>query len=110
MRAVVLVLALSAVVVVFTSSGARPGPAPVAASAVLQPVSTSDSHAKIDFPTQIKPIFEARCQPCHFNGGKVYDTMPFDRPETIKRLGTKLFTRIKDEHEQQLIREFLAAN
>ena len=63
---------------------------------------------KPDFDTEIKPIFQARCQPCHFPGGKVYDHLPFDKPETITRLGTKLFTRIKDEKEQRLIREFLA--
>ena len=62
---------------------------------------------KIDFDTEIKPIFQARCQPCHFQGGKVYDKMPFDKPETITRLGTKLFTRIKDEQERSVIREFL---
>jgi hypothetical protein len=62
----------------------------------------------VDFDTEIKPIFEARCQPCHFRGGKVYDKMPFDRPETIKTLGTKLFTRIRDENERSLIRAFLA--
>ena len=62
---------------------------------------------KVDFNTEIKPIFQARCQPCHFQGGKVYNEMPFDKPETITRLGTKLFTRIKDEKEQRLIREFL---
>jgi uncharacterized membrane protein len=64
--------------------------------------------ARVDFSTQIKPVLQAKCQPCHFNGGKVYAQMPFDRPETIKTLGTKLFTRIKDEHERQLIRDFLA--
>ncbi|MCU1264813.1 MAG: hypothetical protein JWM21_1131 [Acidobacteria bacterium] len=63
---------------------------------------------KVDFATQIRPILEARCQPCHFNGGKQYAHLPFDRAETIKFLGTKLFTRIKDEKEQRLIREFLA--
>src|SRR5262245_56495137 len=63
---------------------------------------------KVDFSTQIKPMLQAKCQPCHFSGGKVYDKMPFDRPETIKTLGTKLFTRIKDENERSLIREFLA--
>ena len=63
---------------------------------------------KPDFATEIKPILQARCQPCHFQGGKVYDELPFDKPETITRLGTKLFTRIKDEKEQRLIREFLA--
>jgi hypothetical protein len=63
---------------------------------------------KVDFATQIRPILESRCQPCHFSGGKVYDRLPFDRPETIKTLGTKLFTRIKDEIERRLIREFLS--
>ena len=62
---------------------------------------------KPDFDTEIKPIFQTRCQPCHFQGGQVYDKMPFDKPETITRLGTKLFTRIKDEKERTLIREFL---
>jgi len=64
---------------------------------------------KLDFNTDIKPIFQARCQPCHFQGGQVYDKMPFDKPETIRRLGTKLFTRIKDEKERAVIREFLDA-
>ena len=63
---------------------------------------------KPDFEKEIKPIFQSRCIPCHFQGGKVYDKMPFDKPETITKLGTKLFTRIKDEKEQRLIREFLA--
>jgi cytochrome c5 len=63
---------------------------------------------KPDFETEIRPIFQTKCQPCHFPGGKVYDRMPFDKAETINRLGTKLFTRIKDEKEQGLIREFLA--
>ena len=65
---------------------------------------------KVDFATQIRPILETKCQPCHFSGGKVYDRLPFDRPETIKTLGTKLFTRIKDEDERRVIREFLAQN
>jgi hypothetical protein len=37
----------------------------------------------------------------------MYQRLPFDRQETIKALGTKLFTRIKDEKERSLIREFL---
>ena len=70
--------------------------------------SGSTAPAKIDFATQIKPIFQARCQPCHFSGGTMYQRLPFDRQDTIKALGTKLFTRIKDEKERSLIREFLA--
>jgi hypothetical protein len=37
----------------------------------------------------------------------MYGRLPFDRPETMEKLGTKLFTRIKDEKERQLIRDFL---
>jgi len=38
----------------------------------------------------------------------MYDRLPFDRAETIQHLGTRLFTRIKAEDEQALIRQFLA--
>ncbi|MGZ5020242.1 MAG: hypothetical protein ACXWAV_07425 [Chthoniobacterales bacterium] len=62
----------------------------------------------IDFATQIQPILSSRCMPCHFQGGIMYDRLPFDQPKTITTLREKLFTRIKDENEQQLIREFLA--
>jgi hypothetical protein len=67
----------------------------------------SDS-TKIDFKTSIQPILASRCQPCHFAGGKMYAKLPFDDPKTIRMLGTKLFSRIKDEKEQALIRKFLA--
>ena len=63
---------------------------------------------KIDFESQIEPLLKSKCLPCHFSGGKVYDKLPFDRAETVKTLGTKLFTRIHDENERKLIREFLA--
>jgi hypothetical protein len=62
----------------------------------------------VDFETQVRPILEARCQPCHFTGGKMYKQLPFDRPQTIRTLGTKMFTRIKDEREQGILRAFLA--
>jgi hypothetical protein len=62
----------------------------------------------VDFARDVRPIIDPHCQPCHFTGGKVYGKMPFDRPETIVRLGTKLFTRIKDERQRAVIRQFLA--
>ena len=39
----------------------------------------------------------------------MYDRLPFDRPETLRQLGQKMFTRIKDEDSQKTIRRFLAA-
>src|SRR5258705_11853576 len=107
MRKGLLILALIGAVILVLwgrarlhASGSNPS---VLAAAPL----TSGKAPKPNFETDIKPIFQAKCQPCHFQGGQVYDKMPFDKPETITRLGTKLFTRIKDEKEQRLIREFL---
>jgi hypothetical protein len=77
-------------------------PAPASASA---PASTAK--ARVDFDTQLKPIFKSKCMPCHFSGGKMYDSLPFDKPETIRKLGTKMFTRIKEQDERRLIEDFL---
>jgi hypothetical protein len=71
-------------------------------------ISASPTNAKVDFDSQIAPLLKSKCMPCHFSGGKVYDKLPFDRAQTIKTLGTKLFTRIHDENERKLIREFLS--
>jgi hypothetical protein len=73
-------------------------PAPTVAGAV----------AAADFTRDVRPILEKHCEPCHFPGGKMYERLPFDRAETIHTLGTKLFTRIKAEDEQAVIRRFLA--
>lgn len=78
-----------------------------AVSFVFSIVVAGDARA-IDFKSQVQPIFEARCQPCHFAGGKMYSKLPFDRPATITLLGDKLFTRIKDEKSQTVIRAFIA--
>jgi hypothetical protein len=72
-----------------------------------QPVASSEPKARVDFDAQLKPIFQSKCMPCHFSGGKVYDRLPFDKPATIKKLGTRLFTRIKDEQDRKLIEDFL---
>ena len=70
--------------------------------------SVAPSDRKVDFKTDVRPIFEAKCQPCHFPGGKMYDKLPFDRPETIVKLNERLFMRIKDEPSRATIRRFLA--
>jgi hypothetical protein len=38
----------------------------------------------------------------------MYDELPFDEPQTIRTLGTRLFSRIKDEEERRVITAFLA--
>jgi hypothetical protein len=81
-------------------------------AAPLQDVIASASAAaptKVDFSAEVRPIL-ARCTPCHFSGGKMYEKLPFDRPETVKKLGEKLFSRIQAENDRKIIREFLAQN
>jgi len=80
----------------------------VESGGVVKPATSSKPNARVDFDTQLKPIFQSKCMPCHFSGGKMYDRLPFDKPATIKKLGTRLFTRIKDEHDRKLIEDFLA--
>ena len=86
---------------------AEPGPAPSEPGPAVTAAAASRATARVDFATDVRPILESRCQPCHFAGGRMYERLPFDRPETILKLGPKLFTRIKDEDSQKTIRAFL---
>ena len=103
---VVLILIAAGLLLVEWGRFAKPLPptSMVSASAVATS-STAKTH--VDFDTQLKPIFKSRCMPCHFSGGQMYDRLPFDKPETIRKLGNKLFTRIKQEDERRLIEDFL---
>ena len=67
----------------------------------------ADSQRAGYFSANVLPIV-AKCQPCHFKGGKMYAQLPFDDSKTIRRLGAHLFTRIQDSQEQAIIRAFLA--
>ena len=113
MRAIPLLLAMF--LAVYAGACGHGNPAGSSATAPgLATLSFARSGKKPDFETQIKPIFQARCQPCHFSGGRVYDKMPFDKPETITRLGTKLFysdqRREGAESDQGVPRATLATN
>ena len=73
---------------------------------LLVNASTVNSHDT--FHASVEPMLKERCTPCHFAGGKMYNKLPFDRPETIVSLGERLFTRIKNEDQRAVIRKFLA--
>jgi len=91
-----------------TSSAAALAPGSGADAVAVTSTASAPAAAAADFAHDVRPILEKRCQPCHFEGGKMYERLPFARAETIQRLGTKLFTRIKAEDEQAVIRRFLA--
>jgi cytochrome c5 len=108
-RKAFLLAAFELIVLVTVSVALRTRSSKIATTAFAAPVSNS-SNAAPDFEKDVKPIFQARCQPCHFEGGQMYDKLPFDKSETITKLGTKLFTRIKDEKERRVIQNFLDAS
>ena len=104
-----IVLGMIAIGLSLIESGGVAKSASKAAVALPAIVATASSpKSRIDFETQLKPIFKSKCMPCHFQGGQMYDRLPFDRAETIRKLGTRLFTRIKEENDRRLIEEFLA--
>lgn len=76
--------------------------------ATFAPAPPAAPPKNVNFAKDVRPILEKRCQPCHFEGGKMYAQLPFDRAATVDTLGTKLFTRIKSKDEQAVIRAFLA--
>jgi len=87
------------------SPPAEPPPRPAA----IKAAPAVPAAAEADFDRTVKPILEKQCMPCHFTGGVMYGKLPFDRPETIRTLGEKLFTRIKAPADQAAIRAFLNA-
>jgi hypothetical protein len=105
MRVVLILIAAGLLLVEWGGFAKRVAPTSMVSAAAVATSSTAKAH--IDFDTQLKPIFKSKCMPCHFSGGQMYDRLPFDKPETIRKLGTKLFTRIKQEDERRLIEDFL---
>ena len=103
-----IVLGVIAMGLLLVESGGMTKPARTSDVATVANVSTSSAaKTRVDFDTQLKPIFKSKCMPCHFSGGQMYERLPFDRPETIRKLGTRLFTRIKEEDSRRLIEDFL---
>ena len=70
----------------------------------------SPGHDTINYKTQVLPILQKKCTPCHFSGGKMYDRMPFDNSQTIINHETGVLKRFKDEQENALIKQFIQQN
>lgn len=102
-----IVVGLIATGLLLAESGATRPMSKAYVSSTFPVAASSATTSRVDFDTQLKPIFKSKCMPCHFEGGKMYEELPFDRPETIRKLGDRLFTRIKEENDRRMIREFL---
>ena len=92
-----------------TCNGSKPNALTKSSPTMNKPTPSTQTLAeRPTFASDIRPMLQSSCQPCHFQGGQMYEKLPFDKPETITKLGTKLFTRITNEDQQLVIREFLS--
>ena len=74
---IVLMLIATGLLLVESGGVAKPaGTASIVSPARVLTLSTT----RVDFDTQLKPIFKSKCMPCHFEGGQMYDRLPFDKP------------------------------
>ena len=58
---------------------------------------------RYSFHDHILPILHAKCEPCHFEGGKLYAKLPFTDSVVVAKLGARLTTRLKDSTSQAII-------
>jgi hypothetical protein len=104
-----IMLVVLAVALLLLESGGNVKPAYSKSPPLLVARAASPTpSAHVDFETQLKPMLQSKCMPCHFSGGQMYERLPFDKPATIRKLGTRLFTRIKEDDKRRLIEDFLA--
>ncbi len=68
------------------------------------PTLSADS---IDFATQIEPMLKARCNPCHFPGGKMYAQMPFDQEKTVLDHSAGMMRRLNEGTDGSLLKRFI---
>jgi hypothetical protein len=64
----------------------------------------------VEFKTVIQPIFQKNCSPCHFPGGKMYASMPFDKAETIISYGAGVAKRFQKKKDGNPVIAFLDKN
>jgi hypothetical protein len=72
--------------------------APVPAKTETAPRKAAIAPTKPDpFVATVRPVLVARCAPCHEPGGKMYEKLPFDRPETLSLHREGALRRLKGE-------------
>jgi hypothetical protein len=83
-------------------------PAPAATPA--PPASPTGVPEAISFETSVKPLLARTCTPCHVPGGRMYERMPFDRPETLLSHKEGVLRRLKNPDDHQLMERWFRSN
>jgi hypothetical protein len=83
---------------------AAPPPAP--APATPTPTPTPEA---VSFEASVRPLLARTCTPCHVPGGRMYERMPFDRPEVVFAHKEGVLRRLKNPDDRQLLERWLAS-
>jgi len=83
-------------------------PTPTAAPSASPPASPSPAPEAVNFEASVKPLLARTCTPCHVPGGRMYERMPFDRPEVVFAHKDGVLRRLKNPDDRQLLERWLA--
>jgi hypothetical protein len=79
-------------------------PTPVTAAPTVPPTPEA-----ISFEASVKPLLARTCTPCHVPGGRMYDRMPFDRPEVVFSHKEGVLRRMKNPDDRQVLERWFAS-
>jgi hypothetical protein len=83
-------------------------PPPSAAPSVPAPATPAPSPEAVSFEASVKPLLARTCTPCHVPGGRMYERMPFDRPEVVFSHKEGVLRRMKNPDDRQLLERWFA--
>lgn len=61
----------------------------------------------IAFKKEVMPLLQSKCSPCHFEGGKMYERMPFDKATTLSTHAAGILRRLNDANDKQLVEKYI---
>ncbi len=100
--------------VLVTLSATCASPRPASAPAPPAPPTSSSTapakalESRALFDASVKPILLSSCMPCHFPGGKMYASLPFDDPATVASHSEGILRRIKVPEKKRAFDTWLA--
>jgi hypothetical protein len=89
----------------------KPTPAPEATAAVSPPAAmvaavSAPASGEV-FEQRIRPLLARTCTPCHVPGGKMYERLPFDKPDVVRSNQDSILKRLKIPEDRQTLLDWL---
>jgi len=105
-RVVSFALAILGAACASARRASAPAPSPLPPPTMAPAASDASSSAAL-FEASVKPILVSSCMPCHFPGGKMYASLPFDDPSVVASHSEGVLRRIKDPEKREALEGWL---